>query len=270
MNSQRREKLKIVFDIGVGRDTGDVQVGAVTLGHYVQVNGINDAQALRLIIELMRKHDFVLEFRENGQGVPIAAETYHKRVEKHGKWRVPIEAGGLKFCFGQVFAFNQAFILIEEVIAGAAITWEGWVSPFLIEDGFVQAWVTDVEYDYWQNAKDPLEYEVANRSYNHLPLKSNGLPPPLEQLEIDTSMNPGRWLHKSGYIEAIGSTMWLGELFWRHIGESRRKILLSNSWLEVQCLVNGVIRVVSCPQCFFDETTEKMQNTLRSILYSSE
>jgi hypothetical protein len=188
-----------------------------------------------------------------------------KHVEKQGKWSRVVEAGGLSFRFGHVPALKHSFVIIEEINAGSAVSWESWVKPFFAEESFIQAWVSDVEYDHWQNAKDPLEYEAAGRSYRHLPTKLNGLPPPLEQLEIDTSKNPGRWSLQSGYIEAIGSTMWLGALFWKHVGENRKDALLSASWLEV--VENGITQVVSSAHCFFDVTTEDIQRKLRSVLY---
>ena len=129
------------------------------------------------------------------------------------------EAGGLLFLVGRIPAMRQGFVLIEEKIPGAAHSWDSWVSPFLDELGFVQAWVSDVEYDHGQNASDPIEYTAVGRDYSHLPLKSNGLPFPLEQQVIDTSANPGRWTMRIGYIEAIGSTMWLGKNFWNAVGK---------------------------------------------------
>ena len=129
--------------------------------------------------------------------------------------------------------------------------------------------MSDVEYDYWQNAKDPLQYKSQGRSYAHLPMKSNGFPPPVEQMEIDTSNNPGRWSFQSDYIEAIGATMWLSGLFWKHIGENRKDALLSTSGFEAQIVENGIMKVVSSEYCFCDETTEDVQRKLRSVLYGT-
>jgi hypothetical protein len=35
-------------------------------------------------------------------------------------------------------------------------------------------------------------YELNGKDFSSLPLKSNGLPPPLEESEVDISKNPGR------------------------------------------------------------------------------
>jgi len=268
MNSRRFEKLKIVFDIEVQPNVENYQLGQVVLEQVVQLGGLTDIHALRTVFELMQRLGVPLELKENGMGNPISVESYLKQVEKQGKWSRPIEAGGLRFHFGRMPALKQAFISIEDVSADSTLDWVEWVKPFLADHSFVQAWVSDVEYDYWQNAKDPLEYDAAGRSYSHLPTKSNGLPVPLEQIEIDTSNNSGRWSLQSGYVEAVGSIMWLGQLFWRRVGENRKEALLSSSWLNVQLVGNSVIQVIASDHCFCDETTDVIQNNLRAILYA--
>ncbi len=265
MSECRREKLSIVFKLDCERDIEEVQVGTNKLGRFVAAGGINDIQALQIIVGIMQQFGMAMEF--NDQGKKTSVESYLKHVEQQGKWSRTIEAGGLSFRFGRVPALKHSFISMEEIKAGSAVSWVDWVKPFLLEDSFVQAWVSDVEYDYWQNAKDPLEYEAAGRSYTHLPTKSNGLPPPLEQIEIDTSHNPGRWSLQLGYVDAISSTMWLGKLFWQSVGENRKDALLSASWLDVQSITDGVIQVVASEHCFCDKATEVIQNNLRAILY---
>lgn len=267
MNEHRREKLDIVFELDCESDTDEVEIGSIKFSQFRQVRGFTAADALRLIISIMRQFGMTMEFKENGKGKSIAVESCLKHVEKQGKWSRDLEVDGLSFRFGHVPALRHSFVIIEEINAGSAVSWERWVKPFLAEKSFIQAWVSDVEYDHWQNAKDPLEYEAAGRSHRHLPKKSNELPPPLEQLEIDTSQNPGRWSLQSGYIEAIGSMMWLGASFWKHVGENRKTALLSASWLNVKPVGDGVTQVIASERCFCDETTEDMQFKLRSVLY---
>jgi hypothetical protein len=80
----------------------------------------------------------------------------------------------------------------------------------------VREWPAD---QFWQNAEDLLQYPSVGRSWQHLPMKSNGLPPPREQSIIDILDNPGRWSLHVGFIEAIGAVMWSGERFWQVRGE---------------------------------------------------
>jgi hypothetical protein len=258
----------MVFEIDCESESQEV-VGSIEFFEFNQIKGLTGASALRIIIAVMHKCGMVMEFKENGEGKSISAESYLKRVEKKGRWSVPVEAEGLRFTFGQVPSLKHCFVSIEEVNTGTTIFWKDWVESFLIQDGFVQAWVSDVDYDYWQNAKDPLLYELGNRSYAHLPMKSNGLPPPVERMEIDISNNPGRWSLCLGYREAIGSTMWLGKSFWKYVGENCKAAVLSSAWLDVQFIDNDVIQIVASEGCFYDETTEAVQHKLRFVLYGS-
>ena len=179
-----------------------------------------------------------------------------------------MEAGGLLFQVGNVPAMRQGFVLIEEKIPGAAHSWDTWVSPFLGEPDFVQAWVSDVEYDHWQNASDPIEYTVVGRDYSHLPLRSNGLPFPLEQLVIDTSANPGRWTMRMGYIEAVGSTMWLGGNFWRAVGKEPG-VAIDETVFRISSIEGNVVKVIALDQCFCDQSTAAIQDRLRINLFGN-
>ena len=96
--------------------------------------------------------------------------------------------------------------------------YDAWVMECAGPMNIVMGRTYDDEYDYWQNAKDPALYSTAGRSIEGLPLRSNGFPEPLERLEIDTSRNPGRPVLRGGYIECVGSTMWLGPSFWSLTG----------------------------------------------------
>ena len=269
VNDYRREELNIVFYLD--SDYEEIQIGETRFGQAVQIRGIDDGQALRLIVDIIRQFGMEMVFTRylpKPQQIPV--DKYLKQVEKKGKYFLPVEVGGLKFSFGRIPAFNQAFLSIEEVIAGSAVSWDNWLNPFLEVSGFAQAWVTDAEYDYWQNAKSLLLYETEGRSYKHLPTKSNGLPPPLDGLEIDTSDNPGRWVLKSGYREAVGSRMWLSSLFWQLAGTDIKDVELSANGFDVQYLSNGITKIIAAENCFCDGTTEEAQRKLRSILYDKK
>src|SRR5690606_3246620 len=127
--------------------------------------------------------------------------------------------------------------------------------------------IYDVEYDYWQNAKDPLQYEAVGRDYSHLPMRSNGLPPPVERMEIDTSENPGRWIFREGYIEAVGSVMWLVEPFWDYVGMIHKKRFDALDWISVQWLECGVVNLIAATDVLRGVSTAKQQICLRELLY---
>ncbi|SHJ96806.1 hypothetical protein SAMN02745181_2901 [Rubritalea squalenifaciens DSM 18772] len=130
---------------------------------------------------------------------------------------------------------------------------------------FTQGYLVDAEYDFWQNAVDTLQYEVAGKDFSHLPMVSNGLPKPLSRNIIDISENPGRRVLKNGYIEAIGSPMWFTDEFWRLTGSQMSKVC---SVAGVRCVVEDGITVVSMLDGRVDEASnESTLKNLRCALY---
>src|SRR5262249_762748 len=129
------------------------------------------------------------------------------------------------------------------------IPWDEWTGQFIDDMNFVMAWTANADYDYWQNAEDPLQYTAKGRGWDHLPTKSNGLPYPLEREIIDTSGNPGRWTLRSGYYEAVGSVMWLGESFWKLTGAKKDEVT-GAAWIQVSNPVDSVTRLEVLRKCF--------------------
>jgi len=146
-----------------------------------------------------------------------------------------------------------------------------WMNEFSSEFSIKQAWVADHEFDYWQNAEDPLQYTSKGRHFEHLPTRSNGLPPPLEQKVIDTSRNPGRRILRVGYVEVVGSPMWFGPEFWQITGKSKDGIL-SEPWVHPEVFQNNLLRIhpTDIPFSSLDAESIKMQNYLRSLLYPEQ
>ena len=146
--------------------------------------------------------------------------------------------------------------------------WDQWAAPFIGSRNFVMGYVVDSQYDFWQNAYDPIQYEARHRPFNHLPMKSNGLPYPLEKMIIDTSQNPGRRTLRNGYHEAVASVMWLGETFWHLTGADRKEIERSG-WLQVAHPLAEVIRIQAAEEYFRtpDSASGEIQKKLRSVLF---
>lgn len=263
MNQRNTEKLDVIFrlDRGTGREE---MLGSTKVSPLLKAASIDDAHVLHLIIQVMQ--EFGLQhIEENGSKFSVSA--YLLKVKNQGRWSRSFNSGGLSFRFGHVAAMEHSFVSVEETVAGAAQSWNRWVAPFLAEERFVQAWISSVEYDKWQNIRDPIQYEIEGISYAHKKLKSNGLPPPLEQREIDISDNPGRWILRSGYVEAIGSTMWLSSWFWKRVGVHRKEILFGTKNFELKEVVANVTQVIAAPSVFRDETTKDVQTILRAVLY---
>jgi hypothetical protein len=148
------------------------------------------------------------------------------------------------------------------------ISWDDWVTPFIDSPNFVMAWVVDCEYDEWQIAEDLMLYQTAGRPYDHLPLRSNGLPYPLEDTIVDISRNPGRWRHREGYIEAVGAEMWLGAPFWKMTGADQAHVE-STRWLRVSRPAPSILKLEAADRPFTSAEGEpaRLQEALRSLLY---
>lgn len=230
------------------------------------VESISGLQMLVLVEEVLKKFSSSSVFFLHGVKTDI--KTLEKKILKKKSWPGGLVSCGFELRFGLLPALGYCFLVLEEVESHNNTDLEEEIWPILGLEGFIQAWVSNVEYDFWQNATDPLEYEGVGRSLSGLPMKSNGLPPPLDQMEIDTSENPGRNVLRQGYIEAIGSTMWLGNLFWERVGVDRfsRISLLKNEGFKVY-EYDGFFKVVTSDEVFFDDSTIEKQRALRQILF---
>jgi hypothetical protein len=265
MNSPRLNKLRIVFSVNahvrtrqvLGDTTFDILEGEQT-----------DMQAVFHAIKGVLDHPEKRPVFHTRDGKPISEKRVEERIRKNPKAISYIEIGGVALYANNLTGRRQSFVIVEEKSPGAVSSWDQWVCPFLGWPNFVQAWVADVEYNYWQNAADPLQYTTVGRDMSGLKTKSNGLPYPLEQQIVDTSGNPGRWEFHIGYIEAIGSPMWIGENLWRATGENRESELRALNWLHLTEPQKGVLRAASDFQ-FTDETTATRQNALRAAIYGS-
>lgn len=239
-------------------------LGADSVKFQPRTGSVTPIDALNLLIGRMQAVGIETNFAEGRKTISLS--VLRKRVETKGTWG-HLETVDLSLQYGVAASYEHCFVSIREKVANAAGDWESWAMPFVMLDGFVEGWLVDVEYNHWQNAKDPIEYEAAGRDFSHLPMRSNGLPDPLGQMEIDTSRNPGRWLLRSGYVEAIGSTMWLSELFWNRVGKDRKARLNSVDWLYTTQLDMGIVEVRTKECLFISEETADMQNRLRACLY---
>lgn len=173
-----------------------------------------------------------------------------------------IEDGRTSIRHGAVRNYDYSFVRVEFKNA-VDLKWDELVLGLSEEGNFVSAWLEDRDYAFWQNAEDPLQYKAAGKSYEGLPMKSNGLPAPLEQKVIDTSGNPGRWLHRAGYVEAVSSRMWFAEPFWKLTGGDPQKLS------SIEDLGSGIARLKVQDNCFSSASGEEAlrQKELRAILY---
>ena len=222
--------------------------------------------ALREIQEILKE----LNVPHSGfelYGEPVEFSKVSAHLRKDGRKTFNLVGQGFVFHLGSVRNFSLDFLGIKSTRMQGDL-WNRWASRFAENPNFVMAWVADADYEFWQNAQDPLQYRARGKSYDHLPIKSNDLPPPLEQTIIDISRNPGRRLLRLGYYEAVGALMWLGEAFWQLTGADWKKVELSD-WLHTSKPSPHVLKIEAAEECFKtpDGRSGILQRKLRHLLF---
>ena len=198
------------------------------------------------------------------RGIPVPCRRIAEVLEKRSSVGFDINGGGYSINFGasQLFIHSKRCRDLGQ--------WDAWVEELEKHRELISAFVLDAEYHRWQNTIDPELYKLAGRPFTHLPMKSNGKPPPIDRVIIDTSRNPGRWiLHRADQIvEAVGAVMWLGPTFAERTDADLER-LRESTWCEVVEMDNGVTRVQVRDACFDSAEGEQgaLQNRLRAALF---
>ena len=134
-----------------------------------------------------------------------------------GKHHFGIHGQKFEIQFAQIGNYDHCRLCVLPLVASEDLRWDSFVERAIPPDTLICGRKYDREYQTWQDAKDPLQYEAAGRSYAQL--RTYFDPQPLfGGIRIDTSSNPGRRILRNGFIEAVGSTMWLGPRFAERVG----------------------------------------------------
>jgi len=241
-------------------------MGAARLKIIFKHGSLGVEVALQRIQAVLTSHDVPLtDYTLHDQSVTLPSVS--SRLKRSKRKTFKLFGQGFEFLLGSVGNYHLDFLHIKSE-SEPSIPWDDWITQFLNDPNFVMAWVVDFEYDYWQNAEDPLQYTAVGKSYAHLRMKSNGLPYPVEQQIIDTSANPGRWCFRDGYIEAIGALMWLGAPFWSFTGADRR-LVTDAPWLLVSYPAPSVMKIQSSEHLFMTSEggSGELQANLRCLLF---
>lgn len=144
-----------------------------------------------------------------------------------------------------------------------------WLPRVLQEPSFVFCRLMDSQFNRVQNMETIRRYESEGIDHSHLPKIHNGKPEPFSETIIDTSVNPGYWCFKKGYIEAVGSEMWLGKHFFERVNLTPDDVLACD-WLETKVLENGVLHLKAYDHPFNRAEGEQaeIQFALRTLLFS--
>jgi hypothetical protein len=264
MTRNRNEILKLVFALGEATASTEVPMGVMNVKMQRRAPSLDYVDALRLLMGRIRVLGLDPSCYENGRAIP--EQSMITKIEKKGCWG-HLETADFSLQYGLVGSYDHCFVSVQEKMPAIAGSWDQWVEPFIRVKGFVQGWVSDVDYDYWQNARDPEEYAAAGRDCSSLPMKSNGLPPPVDRMEIDISENPGRWVLRQGYVESVAAVMWIGELFWNRVGQDRRPYLRTADCINVSEVAPGVVKLEVEGPPFIAEDSSEIQDRVRALLY---
>jgi len=170
--------------------------------------------------------------------------------------------------FGSITGANHILILIDDRSAHQSIDWSKLPERFFAKHPFIQAWLSDGNYDAWQNQYDPFFYEKDGRPYDHFKLIPNGYSSPLDRMVLDISDNPGRRVirRSKGFVEVIAAQMWVGEEFWRR-AETDNGDILAKLPGRHEHLENGVTYLHFSDDLFTEKTDQEWIRELRNTLY---
>ena len=145
---------------------------------------------------------------------------------------------------------------------------ESWWQALLKHPNFLMARLMNQEFDIQQNDDSIQGYEISGWPHEHLPKIDNGWPEPMNEMIIDTRVNPGHWRFKPGYIEGVAAQMWLGDAFFKAVNLDK-SALFDVPWLEVNELDNGVMHLKAYDTEFNSDQGEQraIQIKLRKLLF---
>ncbi|WP_424942029.1 hypothetical protein [Aliiroseovarius crassostreae] len=175
---------------------------------------------------------------------------------------------GFSFNYGQSGGQNYDHVFIEaSLIVLSPEFCDELISETIADDpNFTQAHLVDKNYQYLQNIYDPLQFKALGLSLDGLPMKSNGLPFPLEQQIVDTDNNPGRYRLHQGYVEASAGYMWFGESFWPIVGKAPERIM-SDLPKGVSLCLEKCWKLTAAYGVFNDQSTSGIQDGIRRVVF---
>lgn len=238
-NNNNREKLEMVFEFGS------------QAAHELAEQVLDVLQVLDQNLVLY------------GDRMPTSAAV--KKIKASGSCSFNIDCSDFSISFSNIRAYSQQILCILE--KERSTEWPDVVEKLSGNKGFMQGCVVIEEYSYWQNATDPLQYESAGRSYDGLPLISNGLPPPLEKKIIDISKNPGRRILRPHYIEMVGHLMWFSHEFWEGVGSDRLSKVQESNIINVDRIGNEIIKLSTKEIKFCGRSTYLLQDEIRNLVF---
>jgi hypothetical protein len=129
--------------------------------------------------------------------------------------------------------------------------------------GLVYARCYDAEFEYWQNAKDPVSFELAGRATSQLKIERD--PDIPDRMVVRTRENPGRTVWGLRWKEAVGHVMWLPNRFWSSTNGSRAE---SEQLAEsVDAVASDVCRFTFQGEHFTEHSRAATIDTVRTAVF---
>jgi hypothetical protein len=220
----------------------------------------------RLIQQLENFNEDAVIDGFTGKKIGLADVSDYLKKNKCQSFFIELANGSVEFSYVADKAFYRLDI---KHLANSIEVARPLIEALIDEPGFVQARIYDAEYDRWQNAESLTLFEVERVEHAHLPKKSNGLPFPLTQEVVDISKNPGRWVLRNGYIEAVGAFMWVSKYLLQLVGVDEKKLM------DIDCFavedLGGVLKIAAYNQCFTAAVgaQAERQDLLREVLFNA-
>ena len=130
---------------------------------------------------------------------------------------------------------------------------------------FIQAWVADTEFAYWQSTSSITLHKNMGRYQVNAPHRRATAW--VEPFEIDTSRNPGREIRCGNYWQAVGSQMWLSDGFWIVLGKTLADFRLDARFGHVERFDSDAIKISAALEPFSDESKREVMDALRQAVF---
>lgn len=196
---------------------------------------------------------------------PLKASAVSATLARSGKNHFDLQGDRFAFRFCPVAQFNHSVLEIRCDFAPSITECESWIKMFAMPT-LISGRRFDVEYEHWQNAEDPIEYTTQGRSYAELTTIRD---PMFGDERIDISSFPGRRVLRDGFVEAVGSTMWLAPEFEKRTG-AKLEALKSQAWCHCTPVSERVCRIEIMDKCFTSAKgiERELQERLRAALFA--
>tara|TARA_R110001592_G_scaffold349845_1_gene645485 strand:- start:1231 stop:1959 length:729 start_codon:yes stop_codon:yes gene_type:complete len=197
---------------------------------------------------------------------PIQINKLRNQIKKLKGDFFNIKADQYSIRFAAVPNSSLSFLQVKVKESKEPGWWQDWINIFSSYSGFLQGWLSDIDYEYWQNASDPVQYQAHGKPIDGLALVSNGLPHPMQKNVVDTSKNLGLRKLCNGYIEAIGAQMWLSTDMLRILSIDEEAV--HECPIEVSEYSAKVLWLSSKYTVFKEGLDEQLEESIRNWLFN--